>query len=915
MTKNWAIVIGINHYDHLQDLEYAGQDALRVQAFLQQELEFDKIFLFTDNSSDFRGKSTRPTLTNLLKILDEIFVKPFMGAGDNFWFFFSGHGIPHQGRDYLMPADGYPSNIERTAIAVDDIRDKLRHCGADNVIMILDACRKGSTKTGEGIGRQSAEAARQTGVISIFSCSPDQYSYEIAELQQGVFTYALLEGLSIRGKCATVERLIEYLSHRVPELVRKYKHDYQNPYNVIEPITKGHLILNRRYVTLTELAVLKNDAYQAETYHQDYDLAEQLWLRVLAAASGSDMDAIRAIQRIALNKDRKRSPTSASYTPQEIDDSPPDQTERSSSSDNIDGHKSPTSVSSTPQGAYDSPFSGNPLGYNSTTQASLPLQESAASSSDYSLPNTSIGYRELLATLIRDLEKLRSYSQTLWLSSSIQFQAINSVIKKVQSKSFSIVVVGEFMRGKTTFINALLGQDILPSDVMPCTATLNRVTYGVTPRVQIVYRDGREEEITIEQLSDYVTKLTPESENKAVHIKEAVFHYPAFYCQNNVDIIDTPGLNNDASMTEVTLSVLPHVDVAIMLIMAASTYAESEQKFLETKLLPNFLGRIIFVVTGIDRYNSPEDANKGTKYIRDRIKRLVLQRAKDQYGGNSPEYEAYKNKIGEIRIFGLSAYQALQAKQTGDRELLAKSRFPEFESALEKFLTHERGVVFFQVIINRLIASATEILSTLNLRQNASLTLSKQQQGDVNQMIMETLRILGNANRFSKQFQEIIDNDTNQASKPNASPECLDDNLRSECNADYTRLRELLKAQKWKEANQETEFMMLKVTGCEKDGWLDSSAIDCFPITDLRTIDQLWLKYTNGHFGFSVQKKIFKQVNQQEQNFFQMVNWPKASLHGGIFLEENHLQFTLETPEGHLPMVFGGEHGWIFSAL
>lgn len=339
-------------------------------------------------------------------------------------------------------------------------------------------------------------------------------------------------------------------------------------------------------------------------------------------------------------------------------------------------------------------------------------------------PNTFTDYRKVLATLISDLERLRHYSQVLSLNSSIQ--PIDDVLERVQSNSFSVAVVGEFKRGKSTFINALLGQDILPSDVNPCSATLNRVTYGVAPRVQIVYRDGREEEIAIDQLADYVTKLTSESEEKAIHIKEAVVHYPVFYCQNNVDIIDTPGLNDDASMTEVTLSVLPHVDAAIMVIMAQSPFAESEQKFLETKLLTNDLGRIIFVVTGVDRYNNPEDANKGVKYIKDRIGRLVLQRAKDQYGEDSPEYEVYKKKIGTPKVIGLSAYQALQAKQTGDGELLAKSRFPEFEAKLEEFLTHERGSAFLQVPINRLIASATEILSALNLRQNA-LSMQKEE--------------------------------------------------------------------------------------------------------------------------------------------------------------------------------------------
>jgi GTPase SAR1 family protein len=339
-------------------------------------------------------------------------------------------------------------------------------------------------------------------------------------------------------------------------------------------------------------------------------------------------------------------------------------------------------------------------------------------------PNTFTDYRKVVSTLTSDLERLRSYSRTLALNASIQ--PIDDVLERVQSNSFSVAVVGEFKRGKSTFINALLGQDILPSDILPCSATLNRVTYGVAPRVRIVYRDEHEEEIAIDQLANYVTKLTPESEETAVNIKEAIVYYPVFYCQNNVDIIDTPGLNDDASMTEVTLSVLPYVDAAIMVIMAQTPFAKSEQKFLETKLLTNDLGRIIFVVTGIDRFNNPEDADKSVKYIKDRIRKLVLQRAKDQYGEDSPEYEVYQKKIGNPKVIGLSAYQALQAKQTGNGELLLKSRFPEFEAKLEEFLTHERGSVFLQIPINRLIASATEILSTLNLQQNA-LAMKKEE--------------------------------------------------------------------------------------------------------------------------------------------------------------------------------------------
>ncbi|MBE9103532.1 hypothetical protein IQ229_00775, partial [Nostoc cf. edaphicum LEGE 07299] len=83
----------------------------------------------------------------------------------------------------------------------------------------------------------------------------------------------------------------------MPELVRQHKNTRQTPYVIAEPVNKSHLILVPRYATLADIATLKNDAYQAEV-NRNLDLAEQLWIRVLAAASGQDMDAVRSLQRI-----------------------------------------------------------------------------------------------------------------------------------------------------------------------------------------------------------------------------------------------------------------------------------------------------------------------------------------------------------------------------------------------------------------------------------------------------------------------------------------------------------------------------------------------------------------------------------------------------------------------------------------
>jgi len=299
MGKNLAISIGINKYEFLTPLKYAKRDAELMQEFLREQAEFDQVLFFSDDSPDLLGKSTRPSFINLKRVLRTMFEKPFMGDGDNFWFFFSGHGIPHNGYDYLMPCDGDPGDVENTAIPINLVTERLRRCGADNIILILDACRSQGSKSGEGIGNQAAEMARQKGVITFFSCSPDQLSYEIDALQQGAFTKALLDGLGVQGKCATVERLDHYLSSRVPELIRQHKSEKvrQTPYTIVEPVTKSHLIILPQYATLADIAALKIDAFQAEA-EKNFELAEQLWIRVLAAASGKDMYAIEAIKRI-----------------------------------------------------------------------------------------------------------------------------------------------------------------------------------------------------------------------------------------------------------------------------------------------------------------------------------------------------------------------------------------------------------------------------------------------------------------------------------------------------------------------------------------------------------------------------------------------------------------------------------------
>lgn len=109
------------------------------------------------------------------------------------------------------------------------------------------------------------------------------------------------------------------------------------------------------------------------------------------------------------------------------------------------------------------------------------------------------------------------------------------------------------------------------------------------------------------------------------------------------------------------------------------------------------------------------------------------------------------------------------------------------------------------------------------------------------------------------------------------------DELRSDKGVDYRNLRDLLKTKAWKEADQETYYRMLEAVGKTQQQWLNQEDINQFSCVDLQTINQLWLKYSNRQFGFSVQRDIYQSIyhsNRHDQRqawekFYDRVKWKK----------------------------------------
>ena len=325
-------------------------------------------------------------------------------------------------------------------------------------------------------------------------------------------------------------------------------------------------------------------------------------------------------------------------------------------------------------------------------------------------------FRETVNDLTEALGQLEEYARSLSLDNTAD--SISDLIDKTAGEHFAVAIVGEFKRGKSTLINALLGQEVLPADVLPATATLNRVTYSKEPYVVVEYKNGQQEKVDIDRLSEYVTKLSFESEKKAETVKEATVYYDTEFCKNNVDIIDTPGLNDDEQMTNVTMSILPRTDAAVFVISANSPFSQFEKEFLENKMLTSDLGRIIFAVNCFGTF-AKEDEERIVETVEKRISSYVMDKAKKVMGENSKEFAVYTRKIGKPKVIGVYAKKALLAKQANDSEMLEESNFPTFENVLETMLTKERGSISLQILANKIISAGSEIINSIVIHENA----------------------------------------------------------------------------------------------------------------------------------------------------------------------------------------------------
>jgi GUN4-like len=132
----------------------------------------------------------------------------------------------------------------------------------------------------------------------------------------------------------------------------------------------------------------------------------------------------------------------------------------------------------------------------------------------------------------------------------------------------------------------------------------------------------------------------------------------------------------------------------------------------------------------------------------------------------------------------------------------------------------------------------------------------------------------------------------------------------------YQKLEEFLKNQQWKEADDETYRLMITTVGKEEGQLFEREELRNFPCEDLLSIDRLWVKYSKGQFGFSVQKELYLRCGGIADGRYHEKAWKHFCNINRWMLEEGHwmaITFDTSSPEGHLP--FTGIRGGLMDRI
>jgi hypothetical protein len=296
------------------------------------------------------------------------------------------------------------------------------------------------------------------------------------------------------------------------------------------------------------------------------------------------------------------------------------------------------------------------------------------------------GFREKKLDVTTAVQALSSLARRVG-ARSLADRVDHDLVTKLHEDRFHLVVVGEFNHGKSSFVNALLGEPALPVGVTPTTAAIHHIRYAKTPEATISYASGRREPLPFSEVRSFAVGGAREKGEEVDFIE---IGYPAALLEERILLVDTPGVNDlSLQRSDITYSYIPRADAVLFLLDAGQILKESERVFLEEKLLRGSRDKIVFVITKWDLLSESE-RHEALAYAKAQLAKLVTAPV----------------------VFPVSAERAL----AGD---VAASGLADLIAYLTRFLAEERGRILLDNAIGEALGAAATLSKGIDARRRA----------------------------------------------------------------------------------------------------------------------------------------------------------------------------------------------------
>lgn len=341
-------------------------------------------------------------------------------------------------------------------------------------------------------------------------------------------------------------------------------------------------------------------------------------------------------------------------------------------------------------------------------------------------------FKETVAKLDGQLDKLLEIAQ----STETQEDIIKNIMKmkeKNQSENFKVLVMGEFSSGKSTMVNALIGEPVLPERATTATAIITEIKYGEEKKAVIYPKPGKWKggdepfEVPVTELRNYLLinhrigenngddENTLEGNVIASPFEKAEIFMPLAILKDGVEVIDSPGLNDPASHGDITHKYLPNAHAIIFCMNGLKPYSETEMSTLEQLNSMHYETPILLLT----RYDNVCEDYGGDEAEIEEYRKTVISDIKKHTALTSSEYTG---KLGGSGIFFVSSRDAKRSKHTDpwNDELYEKSGYKEFERYLSDYLVKCKGDELSKMIVEGIKAVGNESINILTEQYNAA---------------------------------------------------------------------------------------------------------------------------------------------------------------------------------------------------